>query len=517
MRHTQIDQPEFSRLKACLWPVHSHEHKKLIPMLLMIFFISFDYNVLRTLKDALVVPASGAEAIPFIKVWAMFPGSILMTYLFARLSNRLSKETVFYVMMGIYLTFFFCFAFILYPMREQLQWNSFADFLQENLPAGCYGLVGMVRYWLYTSFYVMAELWGVSILFILFWGFANQVTRIQEAKRFYGLFGIGGNFSGIIAGAVSIYCCTKEFNPLFPFGRDAWEQSMNSLISLVLLSGFCTILIFRWMNRSLLKDPRYYDPTEALKEGGIKGRMSLRTSFAYLLRSPYLICITVVVISYNVIINLVEVVWKHEARALFPHPQDFNLLMNQVSTVIGVCATLASIFVAGNSIRLLGWTFTAMLTPIILLLTSVAFFGFILFQDNLAAISYSLFGLAPLSIIVFLGSAQNVFSRAAKYTVFDATKEMAFVPLSPESKIKGKAAIDGICSRLGKSGGSVIHQSFLLLFTTLTASAPYVAACLFVIIGIWMGAVSLLGSKFNELTEGTALAQPQASPQPVLT
>src|SRR4029079_4709201 len=89
---------EFEGWRAFLWPVHRRELKKLIPMLLIFFLISFDYNVLRNLKDTLVVTAksSGAEVIPFIKVWVMFPGAILFTYIFTRLSNRMQKETVFY-------------------------------------------------------------------------------------------------------------------------------------------------------------------------------------------------------------------------------------------------------------------------------------------------------------------------------------------------------------------------------------------------------------------------------------
>jgi AAA family ATP:ADP antiporter len=94
-------------------------------------------------------------------------------------------------------------------------------------------------------------------------------------------------------------------------------------------------------------------------------------------------------------------------------------------------------------------------------------------------------------------------SRAAKYTVFDATQQMAFVPLDSVSKTKGKAAIDGVCSRLGKSGGSVIHQTLLLNFSTITASAPYVAGFLFASIMICSVATCYLGKRFNLLTKGT--------------
>src|SRR5262245_8963754 len=110
---------EFSRWRLYLWPIHGRELKKLVPMLLIFFFVSFDYNVLRTMKDTIVMyaPASGAEVIPFLKVWAMFPGTILMTFLFTRLSNRYSRQIVTYIMMAIFLGYFSLFIGIIYPNR----------------------------------------------------------------------------------------------------------------------------------------------------------------------------------------------------------------------------------------------------------------------------------------------------------------------------------------------------------------------------------------------------------------
>jgi AAA family ATP:ADP antiporter len=76
---------------------------------------------------------------------------------------------------------------------------------------------------------------------------------------------------------------------------------------------------------------------------------------------------------------------------------------------------------------------------------------------------------------------------------------MAYIPLSHESKLKGKAAIDGVGSRFGKSGGSLIHQGLLVVFSTLSASAPYVATILLGVIFFWIGATRALGRQFNKL------------------
>ena len=42
--------------------------------------------------------SSGAEVIPFIKVWVLLPTALLMTFIFTRLVNRYSSEKVFYLM-----------------------------------------------------------------------------------------------------------------------------------------------------------------------------------------------------------------------------------------------------------------------------------------------------------------------------------------------------------------------------------------------------------------------------------
>ncbi|MGA8164041.1 MAG: Npt1/Npt2 family nucleotide transporter [Waddliaceae bacterium] len=501
MSESSPDDKSFGPIRQFLWPIHRHEMKKLIPMLLIFFLVHFSYNILRTLKDTLIVTAkcSGVEAIAFIKVWVMFPGAILMTFLFTRLSNRFSRETVFYVMMSIFLLTFFLFGFFLYPLRESIHPHAFADFLQEMLPAGCKGFIAMFRNWTFTLFYGMSELWGNIIIFVLFWGFANEITTINEAKRFYGLLGFGANLSGVIAGLISVFISRRAFNPHLPFGETGWEQSLVLLISLVILSGVLSLGLFRWLNRKFLlsshNELKKFDENNA-----IKGKLSLRKNFAYLLKSNYLIYIALIVISYSVVINLIELVWKDRMKALYPSPSDYNLYFNQVSMIIGITATLASLFLSGNVLRKYGWTFTAMLTPLIVLFTSLVFFGLFFTEKHLPGPAAALFGFTPLMLIVLSGSIQNIFSRAAKYTVFDITKEVAFVPLTTESKLKGKAAIDGVCNRLGKCGGSVIHTGLLFMCTTFTVSAPYVMVMIIVVIGIWMLSIRFLGKEFDLLS-----------------
>lgn len=504
---------EFGRLRSFLWPVHRSELRRFIPMLLMSFLITFNYNVLRAAKDALVVTAkdSGAEAIPFIKVWAILPGALIMTWIFSRLSNRLSRENVFYALMGIFIGYFVLFNFVLYPLRDSLHPHEFADKMQAMLPVGCKGLIAMFRNWTFTSFYIMSEMWSTIIMTVLFWGFANEVTSVKDAKRFYALLGISANFSGVIAGQVSALMSRHVFNPHLPFGEDAWGQSVFFLNTVIILSGIICMGLFRWLNQ---QGYGYQTSSNSSQQESSEIKMGVRRSFAYLAKSKYLIFIAVIVLTYNIAINLVEVVWKDQVKQLYPNPSDFNAYMGQVLTAIGVLATVTGIFISGNVIRRFSWSTSALIPPVTLLITGIGFFAFLLFQNYGLGFIATLMGTTPLVIGVFFGSMQNCFARASKYTLFDATKELAFIPLSKECKLKGKAAIDGFGSRLGKSGGSVIHQGLLMVFGTVSLSTPYVGIILLGAVGAWIVAVKGLGKQFNQLVEhNETLSIPEEGPQ----
>lgn len=49
-------------------------------------------------------------------------------------------------------------------------------------------------------FYLMAELWGSVVLSLLFWGFANDINTVDEAKSYYPLFGLVANLALILSG-----------------------------------------------------------------------------------------------------------------------------------------------------------------------------------------------------------------------------------------------------------------------------------------------------------------------------
>ena len=492
-------KPEFGRLRSIFWPVHAFELKKLLPMYLLMFFISFNYTILRDTKDTLIVTAegSGAEAIPFLKVWGVVPFAILFMLLYSKMSNILSKPRLFYSTIVPFLVFFGLFALFIYPNRDLLHPTTSADWLQSILPQGLGGLVACYRNWSYSLFYIMAELWGSVALSLLFWGFANDITKVSEAKRFYSQFGLAANLALPISGYAIVYF--SDIRKYLPEGVDAWGVSLNYLMGAVVFAGLCVVALYWWINKNVLTDPRFYDPEQLKKSKKEKPKMSVGEGLAFLFRSKYLLCLAMLVIGYGISINLVEVTWKSQLKLQYPDSNDYSTFMGRFSQLTGV-VSIVMMIVASSIIRKFGWGISALITPVVLLITGAGFFSFVLFRDSLGGMIAAL-GTTPLMLAVIFGMAQNIMSKSTKYSLFDPTKEMAYIPLDPESKVKGKAAIDVVGARLGKSGGSLVQQGLLLSFGSISAITLPVAGILFLIIGGWIVSVRSLNKQFLALTQ----------------
>lgn len=85
--------------------------------------------------------------------------------------------------------------------------------------------------------------------------------------------------------------------------------------------------------------------------------------------------------------------------------------------------------------RKFGWGVAAAITPTVLLITGVSFFSLVLFSDPLTPFLGKL-GFTPLLAAVYVGAMQNIFSKSAKYSLFDPCKEMAYIPLDEETKVR---------------------------------------------------------------------------------
>lgn len=500
-------RPEFSRWRKLLWPIYNDELKKFLPLGFIMFSILFNYTLLRDTKDALVVNAAGAGIIPFLKFYCVTPSAVLFVMLYAKLCNVFNKEKIFYVVVTPFLIFFAFFAFVIQPNFTALHPSpEFINNLNNNYPA-LSGFINIYAFWSYSAFYVLSEIWGSAMVALMFWQFANEIVRISESKRFYGLFVVIGNISLILSGQVVRFCSTG-IRSYFP--DDPWKYSVYFLMSTVVVMGIVGMYIYRWMYLNVLVDPRYYDPSKLdTNPKKKKSKPGLVDSMKIIIKSKELGLIATLIMAYGVTINLVEVQWKEQLKFYYAGDKGgYNAFMGNYSTWSGIITILFSLFIGSNILRLVSWFKAAIITPFVILAGGTIFFCFILANDinlikNFTYNFLSSLGTTPVAAATFLGAAIVIISKVVKYSLFDPTKEMAYIPLDDELKTKGKAAVDVIGGRAGKAGGAFVQSTLLsIMATTNVLSIAHICFGVFVLVAIfWLLSVQFLSAKVEENTQ----------------
>lgn len=445
------------------------------------------------MKDAFVVTAkgSGAEVIPVLKGWIVLPVALGATLLYSKLANTFRRTVLFYGIIAFFMAFVCLYGFVLYPNMDALSPNESADWLLSKLGPENSHWVSIYRNWIPSIFFVTAELWGQIVIFLLFWGFVNHICNFNEAKRSYNLFIAGGDLAQIFTGPLVIYFTRKHMGEHF-------ESALQNLVLCVLFFGFMIALLHWFLTRSVLKDERLYKPENNVALD-TKTKLSLFDSLKFIARSKYLRSIAVMVVAYGLTINLTEVTWKANLKLAYPETGAYQAFMATVSSSVGVCSLIISLFFSGLIIRRLGWHFCAQLPPTVIGFTSLTFLLLFLNQGWVSNLLSPL-GFSPLMLIVLFGAFQNVSTKVMKYAFFDATKEMSYIPLDQESKVKGKAAIDVIGSRLGKSGAAWIQ--IVLIQIAGTGSVLSITHFLLPLIGctvlFWIFSVRSLNKEFSK-------------------
>jgi len=189
--------------------------------------------------------------------------------------------------------------------------------------------------------------------------------------------------------------------------------------------------------------------------------------------------------------------WKSQVKLLYPDKRKYQQFMGNYSTMMGA-TTFVVIFFASQIVKTLGMKVGALTTPIMLGLLAAPFFGYIIFGGISSTGASSP---KALQTAVWVGLVQNILSKSIKYALFDPTKEMAYIPLGQEEKTKGKAAIDVLAARIGKSGGALLQQAIVLFFGNIIDGAPVVVGLFYIVIFAWLFAANSLGNQFEEVSK----------------
>lgn len=395
------------------------------------------------MRNALVVADKGGSAsfIPYFEFFGTFPSAILLTWGLSKLMRMYSFRKIFIITMSFFLIFFVFFPFVIHPHQEAVQ-----IFFEKTI-----GHYSFFVHWSDLLFYVMAELWKVALLSILFWGFINQHLSYVNAKRFYPPLMLGSSIGAILAGPITIFCTSENYWKIFSFSTERWLHSLISLTAILFIFGVLTLIAFNALYNLLSTTEIYSIDKEKIP---FKRRLlSLSSSLHYILRSRYLLAILFIVIAEYVSYTLGELIFLETLKQKFPSPTDYCKYLGNLTMWTGLLTAFSAVFLTPYILQKYQWSYSAMLTPVLMVIMTCSFFTAIHFGKT------GVFGTSSLSFVIFLGSLHFCIGRSAKYTIFDTTKELAFVPLSEEGQVKGKLVVDGIGSRFGRGTSSLISMT----------------------------------------------------------
>ncbi|RYH20061.1 NTP/NDP exchange transporter [archaeon] len=468
-------------------PIFPKELKKFFSLSFMMFWIVFVFTMTRDTKDALIVTNCGAESIAFLKVYGVIPAAVSFMVIYSALARRLSHSHLFYAILLPFFVFYAAFAFILYPLRNILHPTHWA--LPNN---GFSFAVNLLRYWIFSLYYIVSELWGSAGVPLLFWSCANDVVVIDQAKRLYPLMSLIGNLGPILSGVtmamVSAFVAKNVHND-----EAAFELSLKILTGIMMGAGMIVMVLHNFVRNIHAEEVRDMrasavasfntctTPLTSIKPPihvkHNKPSLSVWQSIKVLASNTYLLNIATMVLSYGLSIEFTEIIWKAAVKAALPEKTEYLSFMGRYSTLVGSMAFIM-MFVGARIVRMMGWRAGALTTPLMMGVLAAPFFFILTFGDVKNNPKNLLWA-------VYIGLFQNVVSKATKYAIFDPTKEISYIPLDSESKTSGKAAIDVLGARLGKSGGAFAQQMLVVICGSIFSCAPYLSAMFYITIILW--------------------------------
>ncbi|MGC8926628.1 MAG: Npt1/Npt2 family nucleotide transporter [Myxococcota bacterium] len=290
--------------------------------------------------------------------------------------------------------------------------------------------------YIYPALYVFVEIAG-SLLIVPFWTFANEIFTSREAKRLFGIIGAGGVLANVAAGG---------FTKLIV--HYIGTENLLLICSVILVIACGTIYIVskqvETINISLTQEQK-------------KGTQNILRDIANIFSEDYTRKIALIVIVMAIVITSVDYQFKIQARNSFTKENSLTEFLAMFVFSTGIIACIIQFFITGRFVNKYG-IFAALFTLPVFIGLGLSVF---VFYSTLLAIGIS--------------QASNYMFR---YTVWDSTFQMLYIPIPQRKRNSSKAIIDGVFKQLsnGIAGiilifmvkGPRILLLFLMIFMALT-------------------------------------------------
>jgi AAA family ATP:ADP antiporter len=445
----------------------------------------------------------GSETINVIKFIGVIPVAASFAALYAKVVNKFKGEYIFYSVISVFMLFFALFGFVIYP--NQSKFHPDPEITNQLIAAHPHfkWLIMVFSKWSLSIFYIFAELWSVIVLALLFWQFSNSVNTVDQSKRFYALFGIFGQMGLVPSGMLleaspQIGKAVNNWLNKGEAGNEIGEPSVMVNISFILFFGIMAMIIFKYINSKVI------DKHTNINLQKNKLKLGLKESINMIMHSKYIGLIVILLFSYGLAINLIEAPWKNMVNQYYPTQDEYIKFQGNYLKLTGICTVLFA-FLGSNIVRYMGWFVAALITPIIM--TVLGYMFFLSSFTNTTGLIIAKFMLTdPVFLAINMGIILQVLTKSTKYTLFDSTKEMSYVPLDDELKTKGKAAAELLGTKFGKASSALIQTLLLMFFPGGYKENNPIYFILFLVFTaiciMWILAVKNLSTRYNAQIAG---------------
>lgn len=309
------------------------------------------------------------------------------------------------------------------------------------------------------SFYLFGDLYS-TLMVATFFAFLNDSVRPDEAKRLYGLVGLGGVSGGWFGSEVLRLYIQRLSSP-------EWMW--------VCLAATAAIVAIAWaVGRRVDRRGGVAPVVPVLAGTGAAAAGSPALEGARLvLRSPYLLAIVAIVGLYE----MVSTVMDFQFSATVAHYTSGEELR----------ARFASVFALTNRVA---FAVQLLLTSFVMSRWGVGVA--LLFLPAAALLGSTAFLAAP---VLWVGCALNTADNGFSYSINQSAKEALYVPTTRDEKYRAKAFIDMFVQRFAKALAVGLSLAITTWFTGFD-SLRWLSLATAVILFVWIAAARYAGRVF---------------------
>ena len=383
------------------------ELKKYVLLGIIFALIIGIYWTLRPLKDALFQDMVGATWQPRAKWLSLLVMAVLVpTY--SWLVGKLKRQTLFYLLSGIYGTLALVFAGFMFSKTFGLE-----------LPADPSRILG----W---AWYVYVESFG-SLIVALFWAFAADISTDESAKRGFSLIVMIGQLGGIAGPGI-----LTKIPKWFSISNAYPVLICGGLIFLIipLIRYFISTMPRHELESFHGKNEKEVEKDEAHEPGFFEG-------LKLLVSQPYLLGIFAVVTFYEIIVTVFDYYFKTWVDAQILDKALKSAYLGDYALYANLATFLCLLFGISNITRRLGVTVSLGIVPLVVAAATLIF-------RNYTTMT-SLFWLM-------------VGAKGINYALNGPALKQLYVPTTKDTRYKAQAWIESFGSRGAKAAGSGLND-----------------------------------------------------------